>query len=143
MVNYRSFILTMFHKFKLPFVLTYDTRHRRSLGVRKSLRFSRLNQELYVLTFDSSALRSTGRCNKCAAIDHVTLDCPFRGPGQANDLSKFKKPGQVQTQGQSHNEVCYRFQDDKCKYGAKCSRKHVCVGCGGHKVQDLYQMQQV
>ena len=113
-------------------VMTYAIL-RQILSCRHSFAFARLNQELYVTTFDASALRNVTRCSRCSSIEHSFSECPFRGPGQANDLSKFKKPGQVQTQGQSHNEVCYRFQDDKCKYGAKCSRKHVCVGCGGHE----------
>ena len=124
MISYQIFILSLFAKYKLPYVITYDIRHRQILGRRRSFEFSRLNQELFVTTFDANAIRSVNRCTKCSAVDHATGDCPFRGTGQTANLPRAKNSDQS-------SEICLLFQQGLCKPSRKCRRKHVCMGCGG------------
>ena len=40
------------------------------------------------MTFDSNAIKSSNRCSRCSATNHLTFDCPFRVPGQAGDLPR-------------------------------------------------------
>ena len=134
MVTYRLFILNLFSKFKLPFVLSYDTRHRLMLGARRSFEFASLNSELYIVTFDSLAIKGSARCARCSSSEHATNECPypFRNGGQASgDLPRQRaRPGDRPAADRA-SEICYLFQDGKCKAGEKCVRKHACINCGG------------
>ena len=141
MASYRNFMISLFTKFKFPFVLTYDMRHRQLLGASRSLNFSFLNNPLYVTTFDSNSLRTTARCARCNSTEHDTASCPFRAPGQATDLprpsrrqgerSGNRQYGDRQSGDSSGGQLCYQFQEGKCRAGGRCPRKHVCMGCGG------------
>ena len=93
MLLYRLFILGLFHKYKIAYVLTYDARHRQALGAKRSLNFNCLNPELYVMTFDSESIKSVPRCSKCSSTDHSYSQCPFRVAGQASgDLPRNRRP---------------------------------------------------
>ena len=36
---------------------------------------------------------------------------------------------------QNHGSgICFRFQEDNCPLGSSCTRQHVCIGCGGARV---------
>ena len=143
MMAYRMFILECFQKYKLPFVITYDARHRQLLGARRSFQFSDLEQchGLYYRTFDLNSVRSsTARCTKCNSTEHTTVECPFRQSGQAADLPKGKKSDRAGDKGSDRgndksndksSEVCFLYQYGKCNAGGKCKRKHVCISCGG------------
>ena len=143
MVAYRLFIISLFQKYRLPYVVHYDSRHRQLLGARRSFAFNSLNHDLFVTTFDSGAVRaSTTRCTRCGSVDHQVAACPFRPPGQSSEL-----PGRRNDRGSDRTdsrgaerggdradrsgEICYLYQENKCKAGSKCSRKHACISCGG------------
>ena len=88
MAVYRVFMIALFARYKLPFALTYDLKHRQLLGASRSFSFASMNYQLYIMTFDSNAIKSSNRCSRCSATDHLTFDCPFRVPGQAGDLPR-------------------------------------------------------
>jgi len=126
MASYRSLILNLFQRFKIPPVLSYDARHRHSLAIRGSFRFSAINYDIYLECFDSSALKGGNRCSRCSAYDHDQNDCPFRpATSGADSVSKKVSSKVVPT------EVCKNFQDAKCRFGGRCHRRHVCIVCGG------------
>ena len=81
MCNYRIFMLDLFAKHKLPYVLNYDTKHRQYLGARRSLKFTEIRGDLYLLTFDSMSFKVT-RCTKCSSSEHGSSEGPFRAAGQ-------------------------------------------------------------
>lgn len=143
MAAYRLFIISLFAKYKLPHVLSYDLKHRQYMGAKHCLAFSSYTHQLYsyqlfVTTFDGNSLKSVSRCGKCSSTDHVTLLCPFQAPGQTQSLPSRQTRGdrpadrQGDRQGDraDKGDLCLLYQDGKCK-SSKCSRKHVCMGCGG------------
>ena len=135
MAAYRLFILSLFNKFKIPYVFAYDIRHRQALGARRSFHFSQLSNEIYVTTFDSNALRAVTRCTICNSTDHGNSDCPFRAPGQgglprARGQGERSGAGAKAPGGDKSSEICYLYQEGKCR-AAKCSRKHCCMACHG------------
>ena len=151
MTAYRLFILSLFNKYKLAYVLCYDVRHRQILGARRSLAFSSesfstASYQAYITTFDPSAVKNVTKCGKCSSLDHPTHLCPFRAPGQANDdLPSRQRRGdrgdrQSDRQGDrgkgDRGVLCYAFQEGRCRAGAKCNRKHECMGCGGPEGHD-------
>ena len=135
LASYRSFILSLTDKYKIPFILTYDERHRAALGRARSFDFSYFNNQLFVTIFDVSSLRAVTKCTKCASSDHGTKDCPFRGGAPAGGVStqgsgeKFARAGK---QSVDPSEICIRFQDGSCRF-RKCPRRHCCLLCGGPK----------
>ena len=137
MAAYQMFVLSLFAKYKLPFVLMYDVRHRQSIGARRDLNFNALDYPLYITTFDCNALKPTSRCTRCSSLDHTTDLCPFRAPGQAGDLPNRQRRGNDrhgdrQSDRQSDkSEVCFQFNEGRCRGGSRCRRRHVCIGCGG------------
>ena len=151
MVAYRLFIIGLFHKYKLPCILSYDFRHRQILGLHRSLNFSTVNYNLYIMLFDSAAVRAGPRCTRCNSGEHGASDCPFRPAGQASDLPRARggadragdragdrgarssgaQSDRSDKSGKSSDVVCYQFNDNKCKNGTKCPRKHECLSCGG------------
>ena len=132
LASYRSFILSLTEKYKVPFILTYDERHRAALGRARSFDFSYFNNQLFVTIFDVSALRATTKCQKCASVEHVSKDCPFRGSAPSGGASSVSGSDKQKSGRQSvdPNEVCIRFQDGSCRF-RKCPRKHCCFICGG------------
>ena len=141
MARYRMFIVGLFHRYRMPFVLSYDYRHRRALGAERSFNFSALSSELYITTFDSAALRVANRCGRCSSAEHSTQECPFRVPGQG-DLPRQRGAGrQSQTDRPAErsadrpadrsSEICYLFQEGRCRAGTRCGRRHACISCGG------------
>lgn len=131
LISYRLFIIEMFQKYRFPYVMTYDSRHRQRLGARTSFAFSRLDQELYITTFDASALRNVIKCLKCSATDHSTSDCPFRPPGQAKALPVKPRSSEARsTEVKDTESFCMLFQDNLCKSSKYCKRRHACYGCG-------------
>ena len=128
MVKYQLFILDLFAKYKLAHVLNYDCRHRLLLGARRSFRFAKVNRELYTIIFDSGSLKGV-RCTVCNSSEHGNLECPFRAQGQAGDLPKARR--QPERQSERAKEICFLFQENKCRLGQRCPRKHKCYSCGG------------
>ena len=139
MVAYRVFIIDLFQQHRLPFVVTYDLKHRQLLGAQRSFQFSELDHKLFVVSFNFNSVRSTARCSRCNSNDHGSNECPFRGAGQGGDLPKGKKFVDKQgergksekTGGTKTDEICFQYQYSRCKAGAKCSRRHECLNCGG------------
>ena len=134
LASYRSFILSLTDKYKIPFILTYDERHRAALGRARSFDFSYFNNQLFVTIFDVSSLRATTKCSKCASNEHGTKDCPFRGGAPAGGVTTQGSNDKTRAGRQviDPNEVCIRFQDGSCRF-RKCPRKHCCMFCGGPK----------
>ena len=132
LASYRSFILSLTDKYKVPFILTYDERHRAALGRARSFDFCYFNNQLFVTIFDVSALRATTKCQKCASVEHNSKDCPFRGSAPSGGASSVSGSDKQKSGRQSvdPNEVCIRFQDGSCRF-RKCPRKHCCFICGG------------
>ena len=142
MAAYRLFVLSLFTKHKLPYVLNYDHKHRQYLGAKRSLAFCDMTYQayqVYVTTFDSLSVKTASRCSNCNSSDHVTQNCPFRAPGQTHNLPNRANKGDrlsdrhsdKQTDRGDKGNLCLLYQQSMCKAGAKCSRKHICMGCGG------------
>ena len=132
LASYRSFIISLTEKYKIPFILTYDERHRAALGRARSFDFSYFNNQLFVTIFDVNALRATTKCQKCASVEHNSKDCPFRGSAPSGGAASYSGSDKQKSGRQSidPNEVCIRFQDGTCRF-RKCPRKHCCFICGG------------
>ena len=132
MVAYRVFMIGLFIKYRFACVLSYDNRHRQNLGANRSLNFGKLNPDLYITTFDSNAIRGTGtRCTRCNG-DHPLGECPFRGAGQGGDVPRVRRGGERNPErSERSSEICYQFQDNRCRAGTKCPRKHACMVCFG------------
>lgn len=129
MSNYRNFILSLFQKFKIAYVFDYDIKHRRRLACLNSFKFSKLSHDLYVVTFDSHALKSSNtKCSKCSSHDHNFNECPFRGQGGHQNGPPAKGGKRAESR---KSQICYGFQDGSCQFGAKCQRRHVCRVCQG------------
>ena len=152
MLAYRKFMLGLFQKYKLPFIITYDYKHRQLLGAARSFNFSSIvDPTLFIMTFDFNAARvNTSKCTKCNSNDHFTQDCPFRQLGQAADLPKSKRGDRGgdkggyrgsdkkgDKSGDRTSEVCFLFQYGRCKAGNKCHRQHVCLDCGGPEARNV------
>ena len=86
MAAYRIFVISLFSKFRLPFVLTYDMQHRQLLGAYRSFKFVTPNNHLNVTIFDSAA--------RCASTEQATADCPFWPLGRLGTC-----PGQLESRG--------------------------------------------
>ena len=118
---YRARIVGLTQKYRWSHVMLYDIRHRRKLSTYRSFDFSIVDQELYLSVFDSQSVRSGSRCNKCLAFDHSTGECPFKARDVVGIPDKKKA---------LKNDICEKFQENKCRFGSKCYRKHVCSACG-------------
>jgi hypothetical protein len=130
LARYRAFILGLFQKFKLPQVLVYDLRHRQRLASFKSLSFASVDHDLYVTIFDSNSVRTGGvKCNICNANDHTAAKCPFRIAGQPHEASRGAPA--KKREPEVAKEICVLFQDNRCRFGEKCRRRHVCYLCQG------------
>ena len=123
MARYRAFILHISQKFKYQNVLSYDTRHRQRLAQTRSLAFARMDHELFIMTFDASAAKPAVRCGKCTSVEHSSSDCNVKQKSAGPRASTRPEPDK--------SEVCFRFQQKRCRWGAKCFRRHCCAGCGG------------
>ena len=132
LASYRSFILSLTDKYKVPFILTYDERHRAALGRTRSFDFTFFNHQLFVTIFDVNSLRTSSKCAKCASLEHNSKDCPFRGAAPTGGVTNQSgaDKGRTGRQNIDPDEVCIRFQDGTCKF-KKCPRKHCCLLCGG------------
>ena len=132
LASYRSFILSLTDKYKVPFILTYDERHRTALGRARSFEFSSFNHQLFVTIFDVNSLRTSSKCAKCASLEHVSKDCPFRGAAPSGGVTNQSSADRSRAgrQNVDPDEVCIRFQDGTCKF-KKCPCKHCCLLCGG------------
>jgi len=127
MATYRAFMVNLFQRFKAPFVLMYDVRHRSRLAASRSLKFSHSNYGAFLMSFDQASLRvNANRCTRCSALDHDQADCPFRDYNTREP--PFLNKG---TSRDVSSEVCHRFQTASCRLGKKCKRRHVCIACGG------------
>ena len=139
MCAYQLFVISLFARYKLAYVLMFDIRHRQLLGARRDMSFRSIDHQTFISFFDASALRATVRCSRCNSTDHTSSQCPFRVPGQEPDLpsrqrrdgGRGDRQGDRQSDRSDKSEVCYRFQEGRCKAGPKCGRKHVCISCGG------------
>ena len=132
LASYRAFILSLTNKYKIPFILTYDERHRAALGRARSFDFSYFNNQLFVTIFDVGSLRTSTKCAKCASVEHSSKECPFRGSAPAGGVNHQASADRAKSGRQAidPNEVCIRFQDGTCRF-KKCPRKHCCLLCGG------------
>ena len=131
MSRYRSFILELTDKYKIPYILTYDERNRMDLGRLRSFRFSRFNQEIFVTTLDGNSMKVVTKCSKCSSTEHSSGDCPFRSSHQgAGGPSGGASDNPRRKQQIDPNDICIRFQDGTCKF-KKCPRRHCCFICEG------------
>jgi hypothetical protein len=140
MVRYQTFIIRLAQKFKLPQVLLYDFKHRQRLAARNVLNFTDLDHELYITIFDNNAVRNASRCAKCSAIDHVTIECPFKnltgggsnqGQGKSGRSSASRnEPFRPSARNGPGTKACYGFNEGGCT-AKQCARKHVCIVCKG------------
>ena len=129
MSQYRSFMLRLTDKYKMPFILNYDERNRSALGRVRSFEFASFNQELFVTTFTAMALKNVNRCTKCSSPDHGANECPFRSGNQGGGTSQgTSEPTKKRI---DPNEICIKFQDGTCRF-KKCPRKHACMFCKGN-----------
>lgn len=138
LAKYRSFLISLTRKYKVPFILTYDERNRAALGRFRSFNFATFDNQLFVTIFDANSLRAVTRCPRCASVDHGVVDCPFRGTAPQGAKSQSSQSSQSNPEkGKPKspvdpNEVCIRYQDGTCRYkGNSCPRKHCCYICGG------------
>ena len=136
MAKYRRFVIEISQKYKFSHVATYDIRHRRRLAHSGSLLYSQVDHDLYVTIFDSGAVRSSGKCAKCASLDHVTSDCSVKSAAAGRGSTTRRGPGRGRRWGGAgRSEICYNFQSGNCSWGGDCIRRHKCVGCGGDNPQ--------
>ena len=93
MARYRSFIIGISLKYKFSHVAAYDLRHRQRLAHSASFLYSLVDHDLYVTIFDSSAVKSSGKCNKCASSDHTTSECQTKLTGAGRGSSTRRSAG--------------------------------------------------
>ena len=124
LVDYRMHIVGLAQQYNWSAVLMYDVRHRSKIACQKSLEFTRIDQNLYLSVFTNAVVKNYQSCTKCNAFDHMHFECPFL----VNESQR--KPGS-KSRKEIQSEVCRLFNENRCKYGNKCHRKHVCSGCEG------------
>ena len=135
MERYRSFIIGISLKYKFTHVAAYDLRHRQRLAYSGSFLYSQVDHDLYVTIFDASAVKSTGKCSKCASTDHTTSECHIKPAGAGRGSSTRRSSGRGRRGGTGRSEICYNYQTGNCNWGGDCIRRHKCVGCGADNPQ--------
>ena len=117
--------------------VVYDRQFRREALARKDLNWSVTDPRLYNEAFTGRA-KCIARCSYCLQDDHSASACP-RNPnrpflGWYPDVSTWPAamhgPPQRLPLGGPTQEVCRRFNEQKCKF-ARCKYGHVCLQCGG------------
>ncbi len=130
MSEYREFMYEANKKFLWHALSMYDYKHRLRLSSKLSLQdrvaFHIPSSDLMLVILDATAVKPNAlRCVRCRGYDHVVSACPF--PEQVRQ-GQATRPNQT---GPVGNEICQNFNREKCNFGDKCRRKHVCRGCGG------------
>lgn len=129
MSNYRSFMFEANRKYSWYALNIYDIKHRCKLASKytlsERLSFNLADPELLPTILDSTAVKpNVPRCPRCRSFDHfIVKQCPF-----PESVSKTQAaPKQTATQ----TEICLNFNREKCVWGEKCRRKHICRLCKG------------
>ena len=129
--NYRSFIFDCNKKYNWYAINIYDVKHRARLSQKPSLverlAFSSADPELLPTILDSSAIKlGAPRCPRCKSFDHIQVKlCPF-----PEGLSKGSTK-QATTSQTAQTENCFNFNHNRCAFGEKCRRLHICRLCKG------------
>ena len=135
MAKYRSFMIGISQKYKFSHVNAYDVRHRQRLAHTGSFLFSLVDHDLYVTKFDSSAVKGSSKCSKCASIEHTTSECSVNKPTGAGRGTNKRGSNRGRRGGTGRSEICYNYQTGNCNWGGDCIRRHKCAGCGGDNPQ--------
>ena len=89
--TYQEVIHNASRKFIWSAVTVYDQKFRASLAENQSFDFGKIDHDLYVSTFTTSAVNPrTPRCFRCQSMDHKVAECPFHAvpaPAQAEKAS--------------------------------------------------------
>lgn len=111
--------------------VAYDRMYRRQALAKGSLDWGIEDPGLYSEAFVGRA-KVVPRCSHCLSEFHAVDACP--------DLPRFAmgfpvQPAQSQGYTHSSQEVCKRFNEERCTF-KKCRFRHICSGCrkGSHPV---------
>ena len=120
----------------------YDTEYRRHAANSGNRQWSRINPSMYAVHFTGKAQASTPRCELCASVFHLAKDCPFSTKTEMEKtleavLSACTSraggsvtPANPGSTDRESNEVCRKWNDERCNY-QWCRYRHVCLSGGG------------
>ncbi|CAH1798600.1 unnamed protein product, partial [Owenia fusiformis] len=132
--TYRNIIQEADAKFKWNAVNAYDVKYRSKLSQTKSQQFGNIDTQLYVTTFDSTAVKQhIIKCYRCAG-DHKVSNCPFQAGTTVATSSAPSTTTTTYSKDKIKNEICNKYQHGECKYGSQCFRIHKCQGCGASDI---------
>ena len=120
----------------------YDSEYRRHAANSGNRQWSRINPSMYAVHFTGKALAATPRCELCASVFHTSKDCPFSTKTEmektleavlsacTNRAGSSVTPANLGSTDRECNEVCRKWNDERCNY-QWCRYRHVCLSCGG------------
>ena len=130
MLEYRQLIQSCDLKYQWSAVHAYDCRFRAKLGETCSFQFNSVQNDLFVIIFDATAVKRNIRaCHRCKSLDHLANNCPFP---PSNTLEEKKMPAKSKGESFFHQgvEICNNYQSGRCRFPS-CRRAHVCQKCRG------------
>ena len=120
----------------------YEADYRRHAASSDNRQWSRINPSMYAVHFTGKAQAATPRCELCASVFHMAKDCPF---STKTEMEKTLEavlaactsraggsvtPANTGSTDRESNEVCRKWNDERCNY-QWCRYRHVCLSCGG------------
>ena len=117
MIKYQDHIITAAERYSVDGWYSYDKAFRLKLSHDPSLRWDRLDGNLWAFW---CAAQARPYCTRCHRYGHLQAACPatakpFRPPKT--------KDGRI---------ICLRFNHNNCTNPNKCHYTHVCVKCEGN-----------
>ena len=130
MLEYRQFLQSCDLKYQWSAVHAYDCRFRAKLGETCSFQLNSVQNDLFVIIFDATAVKRNIRaCHRCKSLDHLANNCPVP---LSNTLEEKKTPAKSKGERFFHQgvEICNNYQSGRCGFPS-CRRAHVCQKCRG------------
>ena len=124
MIKYQDRIVTAAERYSVDGWYSYDKAFRLKLSHDPSLRWDRLDSDLWSFWCASQARPF---CSRCHRYGHMQAACPA-------GKSAFR-PSTANTKTKDGRTICLRFNHSSCPNANKCRYAHVCLKCeGGHPV---------
>ena len=117
MIRYQDRIITAAERYSFDSWYSYDRAFRLKLSHDPSLRWDRLDSDLWSFWCAAQARPLYSRCHR---YEHLQTACPAGKPFRS-------------TKTKDGCTICLRFNNSSCPNASKCRFAHVCLKCeGGH-----------
>ncbi len=132
--------------------LQYDSQFRLKMALNSDLLWSSTDPELVATWLSADATKITTTCYSCGSPDHMSNDCPLRGPSNASGsrcpvcnnsghtardcpqlAADRRRPANPRQNPRADDHYQQYNRRGSCFRGSKCPYRHICFDCnGGH-----------